>query len=81
MTKIYACLLGEWVCLNDDQDCKIIDYSKSPDLWWKEGAPLWSPLCRENDLEHTFYGLDYIKIYYKGKTYRIHPIHIQIVTE
>ena len=23
MDKIYACLLGEWVCLNDDPDCKI----------------------------------------------------------
>ncbi len=23
MKKVYACLLGEWVCLNDDPDCTI----------------------------------------------------------
>ena len=21
MGKIYACLIGEWVCLNDDENC------------------------------------------------------------
>lgn len=26
MTKVYACLLGDWVCLNDDPDCKIGNY-------------------------------------------------------
>ena len=23
MTKVYACLAGEWVCLNDDSECVI----------------------------------------------------------
>lgn len=23
MKKIYACLVGEWVCLNDDPECKM----------------------------------------------------------
>ncbi len=24
MKNIYACLVGEWVCLNDDPDCRFI---------------------------------------------------------
>ena len=24
MKKIYACLVGEWVCLNDDPECKMV---------------------------------------------------------
>lgn len=31
MTKIYACLIGNWVCLNDDPKCKMgTDYRISP---------------------------------------------------
>ena len=26
MNKVYACLAGEWVCLNDDPDSKISEY-------------------------------------------------------
>lgn len=81
MKKIYACLLGEWVCLNDDPDCKIGRNFKSPSIWWEENAEIYSPIKKEISLENSAYGLDYINIYYKGKEYRINPIFIQIVTE
>lgn len=82
-TKVYACLAGEWVCLNDDPECTVSDWKKTPYLWWKEGAPVFAPAQRssEEGVENTFYGLDYVNLYYKGKSYRINPIFIQIVTE
>lgn len=81
MTKIYACLLGKWVCLNDDPECKFCDYGKSPSVWWEENAPVYAPINRDNKLEDSFYGLDYVNIFYNGKTYRINPMFIQIVHE
>ena len=71
MNKVYACLAGEWVCLNDDPDSKISEYGKSPYLWWKEGAPIYSPCNKDKELEHSFYGLDYVHVYYKGNDWRI----------
>jgi len=79
MTKVYANLIGKWVCLNDDPDCKISSDRKSPYLWWEEGAPIFAPLLREK--EHTFYELDYVNIIYLGKRYRVNPGYIQIVDE
>ena len=81
MKKIYACLIGEWVCLNDDPNCKVGDNKKNPSVWWEENAEIWSPLTREKSLEHSVYGLDYLNLYYKGKDYRINPMFIQVVTE
>lgn len=77
--SIYACLLGEWVCLNDDENCTIGEYRKSPNVWWEENAQLYAPTNRDKELENSFYGLDYIHIYYKGNDYRINPIFIQVV--
>lgn len=77
MTKIYANLIGNWVCLNDDPDCKIGKNFSSPEMWYEENAPIWSPNQKE---EHTYYQSDYVYINYKGKDYRINPIFIQIVT-
>jgi hypothetical protein len=81
MTKVYACLAGEWVCLNDDPKCVISDNRQTPYLWWKEGAGIYAPTSRNTELEDSLYGLDYVKIFYKGKDYRLNPIFIQIVTE
>lgn len=81
MTKVYACLLGNWVCLNDDPDCVFCDYGKSPYLWWEEGASVYAPTMRDPELVDKMYSLDYVNIYYKGKTYRINPMFIQIVHE
>lgn len=79
MKKIYACLIGNWVCLNDDPDCTIGESGKSPYLWWEEGAPIYSPTEPDKELEHCFYGQEYVHIVYKGERYRIHPMFIQIV--
>lgn len=75
--QIYANLLGEWVNLTEDDACKIGSHLSSPTIWWEENAEIWYPFNREN--EHTMYQMSYVHISYKGKDYRIHPIHIQIV--
>ncbi len=76
--KIYACLIGNWVCLNDDPDCKIGNDGKSPDMWYEENAVIYAPENRKPD---TYYELDYVKILYKGVVYRINPIFIQTVED
>lgn len=78
MTKVYACLLGNWVCLNDDPECTIGSNHAKPYQWYADNAKIWSPHTRE---EHTYYQLDYIHIFYEGTSYRINPIFIQIVSE
>lgn len=79
MEKVYACLLGEWVCLSDEDDCIMGPHHSSPSIWWEENAELYSPIKKpESD---TMYHQDYIYISYKKKDYRIHPMLIQIVSE
>lgn len=80
MIKVYACLLGNWVCLNDDPDCRIDD-RKGAYLWWEEGAPVFAPTVRDKEYENSFYGLDYVRISYFGQSYRISPQYIQILGE
>lgn len=77
MAQVYANLLGEWVNLSDDDNCRMGTHMTLPSIWWEENAPIWSPHNKEE--EHTMYQLDYIYIHYKGKDYRISPIHLQIV--
>jgi hypothetical protein len=79
LTKIYACLIGNWVCLNDDPDCVMGEHMQSPCNWFEEGGDIYAPIKR--DTADSYYELDYIKIHYKGKDYRINPVHIQIVVE
>lgn len=79
MIKVYACLLGNWVDLEEDPKCVMGDNMSRPSIWYKEGAELWAPNKRET--QNTYYQLDYIYIHYKGKDYRINPIFIQIVDE
>lgn len=83
MFKVYACLIGEWVCLSDDPDCRISEWKKTPYCWWKENAPIYYPLekNRSEDIENTMYGVPYLHVFYKGKDYRINPVFIQIVQE
>ncbi|MEQ3352774.1 hypothetical protein AAA081_00445 [Aedoeadaptatus acetigenes] len=73
--KLHACLLGEWVCLNDDPDCVIGHNGQSPDTWYEENAELWAPHQRK---EHSYYELDYVNLVYKGISYRINPIFLQV---
>ena len=79
MKEIYACLIGNWVCLNDDPTCKMGIHHASPDMWYEENAPIFAPFNR--DAEDTYYQLDYVYIHYQGADYRINPIFIQIVEE
>ena len=58
MKKIYACLIGNWVCLNDDPTCKMGIHHASPDMWYEENAPIFAPFNR--DAEDTYYQLDYV---------------------
>jgi hypothetical protein len=79
MTKVYACLIGDWVCLNDDPECKIGNHRTSPYLWWEEGGEIYAPLKRsEGD---TMYQFPYVDIIFKGHHYRVSPYLIQIVQE
>lgn len=79
MTKVYACLIGNWVCLNDDPDCLMGTNQLPPDQWYNDEPKLWAPFQRKS--EHTFHQLDFVWIYYKGKEYKINPIFIQIVLQ
>lgn len=56
MTKIYACLAGNWVCLNDDPNCTISEWNKNPYYWWKEGAPLYAPIQKIKKLKIVIMG-------------------------
>lgn len=78
MTEVYACLAGEWVCLNSDDNCGIGPNHLSPNTWYEENAEIFSSNSKQ---EHTYYQLDYVHIYFKGVDYRINPIFIQIVTK
>ncbi len=78
MIEIYANLLGDWHCLNDDDSCVIGPNMVSPSIWWEENAELWAPIHRE--IPDTLYQFPYVMIHYKGLDYRIAPYHIQIVT-
>lgn len=78
--NVYACLLGNWVCLNDDVNCKIGNNNQSPYEWYEENAPIWYPINRNAfDNKNSFYDFPYVNIFYKGNSYRIHPSFIQIV--
>lgn len=79
MKKIYACLIGNWVCLNDDPECVMGINRVNPSQWYEENAVIWSLIQREK--ENTYYQLDYVQIFYHNKDYRINPIFIQIVSE
>lgn len=77
MVKIYACLTGNWVCLNDDPNCKMGKNFSSPDMWWEENADLYAPIHRKN--ANSMYDFPYLELIYNGHSYRISPYHIQIV--
>lgn len=74
--KIYECLLGEWVCLNDDPNATIGNNGQSPITCYKENGEIWAPFKR-ND-EHIYTQLDYVHIFYKGTDYRINPISFKL---
>ncbi len=81
MKKVYACLVGNWVCLNDDPDCKIGDGLQRPDVWIEEDSSVFAPANVGKENENKYTALPYVNIHYRGIDYRINPIFIQITTE
>ncbi len=79
MKKVYACLTGNWVCLNDDPECVMGIHRVNPSQWYEENAEIWAPIQRKE--KDTYYQLDYVQIFYHNKDYRINPVFIQIVSE
>lgn len=79
--EIYACLAGDWVCLNDDPNCRIGPHMQSPSLWYQEGAPIYSPKEKDKEYVDSYYGIDYVHIRYKGNDWRLNPIFLQILDE
>lgn len=81
MKKVYANLIGNWVCLNDDPDCVMGVNRVTPSVWYEENAVVYAPTQRDSEHNDSYYSLDYVHISYLGKDYRINPIFIQIVEE
>ena len=79
MKEIWACLTGNWGCLNGNPKCVIGENRSTPYICYEEDAEIWA--SNKKDSEDTYYESDYIHIYYKGQSYRINPIFIQIVGE
>ncbi|WCM71316.1 hypothetical protein LZD60_08050 [Clostridium perfringens] len=53
MKNIYACLIGNWVNLCDDPNCKMGPNHASPQIWWEENAEIWSPLKKKMNIQCT----------------------------
>ncbi|MFR6448299.1 MAG: hypothetical protein ACLUN8_00505 [Peptoniphilus grossensis] len=79
MTKVYACILGNWFCLNDDPECTIIPGNISPEEWADTRTPLYAPYKRNK--EHCWDQFPSLEFIYLGKYYTIPWIHIQLVSD
>ncbi len=71
--EVYACLLGNWINLSNDPNCKIGERHLTPNQWLAE---IWSLEPKEEKDSS-----EYIWIRYKSIDYRINPAFIQIVVE
>lgn len=76
-TKLYACLLGEWVELTNDSSIQI----SAPEDKYMYTALEWleTPTIRPFVNDGNFWNLSQVEIIYKGLSYRIHPSMLQIV--
>ncbi len=79
MKKFYACLAGNWVCLNDNPKSMIVSDLQTTLLKFDEGVPKYDKLFRHLLLEAK--SNIYIYVYYKGARYKISPVFIQIVDD
>lgn len=78
MVNVYACLLGEWINLNE-VDAKIMvnpDNLTDPTTWYNKGGFFSNGT---NPRISTYNGYEKINILYNNKIYSIHPSFIQIV--
>lgn len=84
---IYACLIGNWVCLNDDPRCVIGDDAQSPIEWYNSNAEIYARNTYSGSdsgygfPQNSFYNLEHIRLRYLEKWYDINPVFIQIVYE
>ena len=84
MTKIYACLCGEWCCLDNDPDCVMGIHKQKPYYWYEEGAEIACKASNDKTVpsnKNSYCNMEYVYIHYRGKDYRINPIFIQVVTD
>ena len=78
MYKVYACLLGQWTELTEN-DYQIGDGIQffSPYNWAKDGY-----IKNTHDfIENSFYDMPIVQIIHKDKKYFLSPVHIQIAIE
>lgn len=68
--KVYANLLGKWVCLNDDPNCRFGGEDYLTVNQWIEKID-WSFQTFLSDV-------DFVRIEFKGKTFIIHKSLITI---
>ena len=78
MVNVYACLLGEWINLNEvDAKIKVTsDNLTDPTTWYNKGGFFSNGT---NPRISTYEGYEKINILYNNKIYSIHPSFIQIV--
>ena len=81
MKQVYACILGQWVNLHDDPNCIMVVHNESPKDWILNSCDVYAPKEKDREEFNHYKYLDYILISYKGKTYRINPIFIQVIEE
>lgn len=82
MIKIYACLLGQWTELTEEDSLigPTINELQSPYNWSKD--PNIANLGKEvTPMESTFYNMPIVYILHKGLSYQISPVFIQIVVD
>lgn len=75
MKKVYACLLGQWTELTEDE--YLIGYTKSlqsPSNWLKT-----TEISQFNPTGDDFFKLPLVFVKHFNKTYEISPYLIQIV--
>lgn len=81
MTKVYACLAGNWVCLNDDPECVMGEHRTSPSLWYEESALVCASCTKVVKGEYSYTDLEHVKVLYRGRDWRVNPLFIQVVSE
>ena len=78
MYKVYACLLGQWTELTeDDYQIGYDNQFFSPYNWAKEGYIK----NIHNFIENSFYDMSIVQIIHKNKKYFLSPVHIQVIIE
>ena len=78
MKQVYACLLGEWVNLteNDGKIMYRLNEFVDPNTWLSEGGAFY---VNCNPPTSVYDGYEKVKILHNDHLYTIHPAFIQIL--